>query len=705
MIRRVNLFRWLAALALVGAMAIEPALGKSTDVAKAKFRVSGLGWWDNREMRVSLERLLGNQRGATVDANAIEDAAFLLVSAIADQGFLHPVIEIGYTRVGGEAGKFTFDATLATPLPRPLVATSVTFHVAEGIRYVVDAVRIDGLTVLPEKSARQYFQPEKGLFGGGEARAYTPSRLNRAIDALRDELRRRGQAEALVRAAEVKIDDHTGKVRLVIEVSEGPRWDVAALRLVGAEQTGVVLDFGGGFEKRPWSALWEQDVRERVRQAFFKAGFPDMAVVLAAKPGPENAGVRPVEVTATIAPGARVRVGQVRFEGNQRTQEVVLRRRIRVASGDLLDPRVFEQASRGLARLGVFKTVKLHYEPADGEVRDPVFRVEEGRRWDANLLLGYGSYEQARAGVELRQMNLFGRAHRTRLELVESMKSSRGEYTYTVPELFGESIDGTGKLFGLQREEPEFRRKEYGATFELKRPLPWFSIDGTLGYTFQSLRNTNNDLSTSSVDQKQVNVASVDLSLTSDRRDSPLRPRKGARFFARIEEASRNLGGQTDYQRVEMGAAYHTSWGSSRWIHMGVTHGIILTQGAGDDTSLPVNKRFFPGGDGSIRGYQLGEASPRGPDGRFLGAKTYLLANLELEQALTSAWSVVVFGDALAMAAQLADYPFAEKLYSVGLGVRYQTLIGPVRVEYGRNVNPRVGDPGGTLQIAVGVPF
>ena len=334
-----------------------------------------------------------------------------------------------------------------------------------------------------------------------------------------------------------------------------------------------------------------------------------------------------------------------------------------------------------------------------------MFVLEEGRRWDANLLLGYGSYEQLRAGVELQQMNLFGRAHRARLELVQSMKSSRGEYSYTVPELFGESVDGTAKLFGLQRDEPDFRRQEYGATFELKRPLPWFNTDATLGYTFQSLRNTNNDLSTSGVDQKQVNVASVDLELTRDRRDSPLRPRHGSRLFTRLEVASRDFGGQTDYQRVELGAAFHTSWGGSRWIHLGLTHGAIMTQGAGDDTLLPVNKRFFPGGDGSIRGYQLGEASPRGADGRFLGAKTYLLANAELEQALTSAWSAVVFGDALGMAVRLADYPFNEKLYTLGVGVRYQTPIGPVRLEYGRNLNPRPGDPGGTLLVAVGFPF
>jgi outer membrane translocation and assembly module TamA len=120
---------------------------------------------------------------------------------------------------------------------------------------------------------------------------------------------------------------------------------------------------------------------------------------------------------------------------------------------------------------------------------------------------------------------------------------------------------------------------------------------------------------------------------------------------------------------------------------------------------LPVNKRFFPGGDNSIRGYREGQAVPLAPDGKYIGAKTYLLANVELEQALTPKWSAVIFGDALGEAARLADYPFSEKLYSVGLGVRYQTLIGPLRMEYGRNINPRPIDPRGTLLFSVGFPF
>ena len=76
-----------------------------------------------------------------------------------------------------------------------------------------------------------------------------------------------------------------------------------------------------------------------------------------------------------------------------------------------------------------------------------------------------------------------------------------------------------------------------------------------------------------------------------------------------------------------------------------------------------------------------------------------------MEQALTKSWSAIIFFDDLGEAARLADYPFHEKLYSAGLGLRYQTLIGPVRLEYGRNLNPRIDDTAGTLHFSVGFPF
>jgi outer membrane translocation and assembly module TamA len=285
------------------------------------------------------------------------------------------------------------------------------------------------------------------------------------------------------------------------------------------------------------------------------------------------------------------------------------------------------------------------------------------------------------------------------------MKSTSGDYTYTVPELFGESLDGTARLFFLQRKEIAFLRQEYGIDLSLKHRIAQIGGEASAGYTFKAARNRLNSLGTQATDEKQVNVASMNFGLTGDRRDNPLRPRHGYHWSVQLEAAHPNIGGEATYQKLEMTGAYHTPWGQSRWLHVAFSEGVITTLGAPNDMSIPVNERFFPGGENSIRGFQRGEAAPRDATGRFVGAKSYILGNLELEQALTQNWSVVAFGDALGTAVSLRNFPSKERLYSVGLGLRYQTLVGPVRVEYGRNVNPRPDDPPGTWQISIGYPF
>jgi outer membrane translocation and assembly module TamA len=301
-------------------------------------------------------------------------------------------------------------------------------------------------------------------------------------------------------------------------------------------------------------------------------------------------------------------------------------------------------------------------------------------------------------------MNILGLAHQSRAELVQSLKSSSGDYTYTVPELFGESLDGTARLFGLQREEIAFVRQEYGVNLSLKRRIRQIGGEASAGYTFKASRNRESSLSTQATDDRQLNVASVDFGLTGDRRDNPLRPRRGYHWSTQVETAHPTLGSQSTYQKFEVAGAYHTGWGEGRWIHVGLSHGVVTTFGS-DGTTLPVNERFYPGGDNSIRGYQRGEASPRDAEGFFIGAKSYLLGNLEFEQAVTPTWSVVLFADALGTAEALRNYPYGETLYAAGLGIRYQTLIGPIRLEYGRNISPRTGDPSGTWHFSIGYPF
>ena len=82
-----------------------------------------------------------------------------------------------------------------------------------------------------------------------------------------------------------------------------------------------------------------------------------------------------------------------------------------------------------------------------------------------------------------------------------------------------------------------------------------------------------------------------------------------------------------------------------------------------------------------------------------------MLGSIEFEQALTPKLSLVTFVDSVGLAHHINDYPGSDVLTSVGAGLGWRTLIGPIRLEYGYNLNRRPQDPVGTVQFSVGFPF
>ncbi len=673
-------------------------------LAAAPMKVKGLGWWDNRGAQRTLELLLGKKSTDSWQAWEIEDAALILLSELESDGFLRPRLTAEVTPLEGEPQSYVLDRTLTQLIPRPLEATSVTLVVEQGQRFHFDEVNFEGLSGVGEEEARSFFIGQAAPLLLKAERIYSPARLRRGVGNLTETLHRRGYANATVESSTPVMDEKSGAVTVTINVKPGPRWMVRSVRLVPEQGEGPPEGIIEALEQ-PWSTLWRQDAAATIRRWYYERGYPDVQVQIDAEARPETDGVRQVDVVARIRPGELIKLGEIGVRGNARTRESVIRRAIRSAPGDPFNPIEFDDAQSRIARLGVFEAVDSRYVPHTDGTRDVVFEVREGRRQEVNLLAGYGSYEELRGGVEWRHYNLFGRAHSSTLRLVQSMKSSRGEYDYAVPQLFGGRADGSARLFGLRREERSFDREEVGASVALLWPLRRWDANLSTGYTFRRLRNMDNQLATGGTDSEQENAASVEVGIVRDRRDNPMYPRRGYKVSLQLQEASRGLGGEVDYQQLQFGASYHRGLGRGLFFHVGFTHAVVGTLGARSDAALPVNVQFFPGGENSIRGYHEGEAAPRTDEGKFVGARTYSLLNIELEQALTTKWSVVLFSDSLAQSSRLATYPSDEELFSVGLGIRYRTLIGPVRVEYGRNLNPRTHDPSGTVQISIGYPF
>lgn len=670
--------------------------------------VKGVGWRKEKRFERLLRDVLRNpdEPDAPLDLTVMEDAFLLLRSEMIRLGFLYPEIE--YKAFEGETllGEAPLEGGRAfeeVPWGR---VSRVVFRIARGERYYFQKVTFAGLEAVDAQEAESFFFPEGSLFVTEGERAYSPAALDGGMASLRRRLAQLGYPEASVALASPPELAPTGEVTVALSVDEGPQFvwgtaqvegsapEVAPGRLPPPDPGTVYNDDG------------LQDWIVAVRNAHFVAGYPNARVSASSLLDPAEAGgeVR-VDLTLEVDPGVRTRLGEIRFEGLERTNERFLRSRLDLGPGDWLNRLEVEEAQFDLGRLGIFRRVRQRLEPSgEGPASDLVFAVEERERNEVSALVGYGSYERLRVGLEARATNLFGRAHSAQVRLRQSFRSSAGLLLYNVPSPFPWVESGQVRMQGLLREEVSFTRREALFAVGLERGFFDGALRTSAEYRFELLRSVDLE-SRDLVGDTRATVGSLLFGLGWDTRDRAIAPREGASAHAQFELASPSLGAEAYYQRFVLRSSLHRSFNHARlrW-HFGFEGGVLSRLGA-DAYELPVNKRFFPGGENSIRGYKEGEASPRDASGAEIGAEIYALGHVEFELRVLESLGVVLFTDGLWSAADLQQTAEGESLVSVGLGLRYSTPLGPLRLEYGHNLNPREFDPSGTVHLSIGFPF
>jgi outer membrane protein assembly complex protein YaeT len=672
----------------------------------AELKISGYGFLGDRELKRLLRVLLSTGKKPEVySADWVEDAALILASKLGREGYLEPQITAELTLEDGHQLDFEWRQAMNTPLPRPLRIRKAHFRIRKGVLYYYKALQFQGLQTIKEKQARSFFVETGLLFRLKRYRSYTPEKLRQGLSSLKDVLARRGYEQASAVAAQLSQDDKTGAVKALIQVQQGRKSVVHSVReefffgteTEPAEVRTVLPD-------KPYSKLWEQDFTQALKTNSYHRGYPDTKVEVQRLKEQTSAGLVLLDLLVEIHSGDKIKLGKVDFEGQKKTKLSLLRQRVRLQEGSLLDRIKVEQGRYRLAQLGIFDSVDLNYEPESELVRDVSYHLKEAKRTDLSLLFGFGSYELVRGGIELERRNILGLAHHVRLKLVQSFKASSGEFVYTIPEFIGRDVDLFFNGTALRRQEVSFLREEYGGGAGAHKNFKELATDLSVRYNYQILNaeQANGFVATEGV--RNPAVGSVITDLRHDRRDSPLYPHSGYKVFSNIESATEYLGGDVNYERVDIATSYHQPLGGGRWLHLGLSHGAAIPQGSSSN-NLPFTRRFFPGGENSIRGYQEGRASPRDTLGNFVGAETYLLGSVEFEQALTPKWSLVLFSDSLGEAQRIQHYPLDTVLYSVGAGFNWRTVIGPVRLEYGYNLNPRHADPSGTVNFSFGFPF
>lgn len=671
----------------------------------APVKVGGFGLFGNAELRSSL-RLLEIEEGE-LDAKKIDDGAFLLLTRLTQNGFLDAKVHADYQTANGTEGSATWTTPFEPQIPEGVVAEKLRYTIEEGILYYYRDVSIDGLSSIDIDEAKSYIIPDNSLYSRKKDRSYSPNILSNHQKQLTAALVALGRTDAKVTAESVDIDKDSGAVDVSLQIDEGPLYKITKAEVHYLKEENVLesKEIASGAN---YTRTWVEDQTRTIRNEAYSRGYPDTKVSSRIVKATPEEGTVSVHIRFEVRRGPKVILSDVQHKGATDTHQNLLNRKTDLTTGAPLDITEAEAARRRLSRLGIFERIDLSYQEDGPGKRKAVFDYTNGERTQVQLLLGYGSYEQFRAGILAQRENLFGRAHTLSFEAVRSVKSTSGFLDYTVPELLGETIDGTFEINFLDRQELFFDREERGVSIGLFKRLPKLHADIGLDYAFDrkeasneqfiEVREENRD------DFEAANIGSLSLRASRNKIDDILYPKSGYEINGVIRYADDILGGQSNFLKPELSFAYHKKLGN-RWLfHLGAK-GAFITYPEGGRAEIPFNEFYLVGGENSVRGFRRGEAVPLAENGLPTRVEAFGLVNLELEYPILNQLNVVVFADAARVWESFETTDTYEDLASVGLGFRYNTIVGPVRLEYGHNIDPRPEDPRGTVHLSIGFPF
>jgi outer membrane protein insertion porin family len=669
--------------------------------SETSWSVRGAGFFQNRILSRQLQTILFEDDKLLTSAD-IEDASFILLSLMQQQGFLDAKLRTRFR--GSEETEITelfWDRSFETYLPEQFTVSQIEFKLKPGPFFYYGKPEVTDSGGMTPKEIESFFYQNPLLFRGKAVKLFTPGGFEKSVGNLESYLRQQGFQDVTVEGTILHQDWSTGEVIVRISINKGPLHILKQIQWENEHPLKEQIDLNAWLDQ-PFSREIRQDIIRVIRNLYYEKGYPDVKIETQLDSLPTSDGVENT-LKISIVSGSQKLIRNIAIDGLKATKRDFVNSRMLLKQGDYLNPILLDRSRMSLSKTGIFDKVNVDIEPVSDLESDLLFSVSERFPWALDVFVGWGTYEMLRAGFEVERDNLWGVGQQIRFKSILSMKSLFGETRYLIPDVWNSGASVSMRAFALNREEIAFDRKEQGVDVGVSRHFEKSDLDAALVYTLEMLESADRQLRTD-VGNESVRAGSVALRLSRDSRDSPIHPQNGYRVYGNAEWASTLFGGEVAYQLEEIGFAYHRELGSGLYWHFGFSSGLVTSQ-ENAEGFIPDNKLYFPGGDNSIRGYERGEAALRDDEGFYVGARASSTANMEFEQYLTQNFSLVAFYDWSGNSIRSRPFSFDDSLSSIGIGIRFRTIMGPLRLEYGHNLNRRPGDPSGTLQFALGYPF
>ncbi len=490
---------------------------------------------------------------------------------------------------------------------------------------------------------------------------------------------------------------------MTVPIEEGPRYTIGSLSFPElAEFSSEQLRLWAGLQRGDFfspSRLLEAE--SGVRVGLDQRGYPDARV---------KSRVTLHDATADldfeVEPRGFKRVGEIAFVGNTHTRDEVIRRALVFDEGDPISRAKLLQAQHRLYRLGVFSNVRITHassDPVDPARQRVEIRVQEAPPLLLTFGLGFDTEAGGRASFSVSHENLGGRDRVLSFDAQASSILARAQVVGREPNLFGAPVPGTVSVSWEDREETSFNveRKTGALRADHKFGPKW---KGFARYSLQTVDITEVTDPAALQDEKleDVELGDVGVTFVRDTRNDLLAPTRGNFFSWNGRVFAKPLLSESSFVKSTL------TWATIRGLRGGMTYATAIRLGLarpfGSTLDVPISERFFAGGDSTLRGFGRDEVGPRENDVP-VGGEAMFLVNQEFRYPIWGRLKGVVFYDAGNVYEEVSDADLTDLRHVLGLGLRLETPIGPLRLEYGRKLDREPDESRGELFLAIGTIF
>ena len=592
--------------------------------------------------------------------------------------------------------------------------TTIVYRIDTGPRYKLTRIEIRGNEYFDDETIRERMAITPATRLRYRHGRFSQSMLERDLAAIAALYKANGFRDVKVSAKTEATSEN--ELAVVVEIDEGPQWRVASLEIEGAsaenrEEVELLMSTIPG---QPFSEAAIAADRDNVLSFYYDSGYLNARFDWDAELDPDN---RTVKVKVAIEEGPRRYVRASLIGGLKQTRPSLVYSRILLQPGEPLSQSLMVETQRRLYDLGIFARVEQAIQnPAGEETRKYlIHQFEEARRYSLNLGLGAqiariggGAFTDfdnpagsagfsPRVSVGLTRSNMFGVGHTAGVQARVSATRSRALLNYFAPQFKGNesyNVTVTG-LYDFSRDINTFESARWEGSFQFGHRL---SRANSLRYRFTyrrvDLSNVRITPELIPIFAQPVRVGLLGVDFIQDKRDDPLNSTRGYYNALETAAASKYFGSETDYFRITgRNSSYHRI-GRDLILARSITVG-WLGNAAPDPVAkpIPLPERIFSGGASSHRGFPDNQAGPRDLETGFpLGGRAVLMHNLELRFPLIGETvGGVLFHDAGNVYSSFGNISFRFRqrdktdfdymVHAFGFGIRYQTPIGPIRLD------------------------